>query len=174
MRNLSWLETIPYRGTTAVLIFVILTGAVCPPLYAGVLPHDHLFIGGPPPINWRQHHHHDPLAALFGSGATDPAIVVLSEPAILGTPGVEPAQTGRVVSLFAAPAALVLSVIALAMLIPGWLFLSLATILGTVRTHVAVLLSAEPAAPWPPPPRPGPDPSYPRYSIRLHRRDASA
>lgn len=157
----------------AVLIFVILTGAVCPPLYAGVLPHDHLFIGGPPPANWQQHHHHDPLAALFGGGDSDPATVPLSEPAILGMAGVEPARTGRVVSLFAAPPVLVLSVIALAMLIPDWLLLSLATILGKVRTGVAVLLSAEPAAPRPPPPRTGPDSGYVRYSIRLHKCEAS-
>src|SRR5215472_10298310 len=111
MRYLAWLETILIRGTTAVLIFVVFVGAVCPPLYEGVLPHDHLFFGGPPPADWEEHHHDNPLGVFFGGGSSGDLEARTAEPAILGAVDVAPERTGKVVSLYAAPSVLVLSVI---------------------------------------------------------------
>lgn len=153
MRYLSWLKPILFRGTTAVLIFVVFMGAVCPPLYEGLLPHDHIFIGGPPPANWQYHHHDNPLAGLFGGGDADDAISPVAEPAILGAFAVESGQTGKVFSLYAAPSFLVLSVVGLVMLIPCLLLVCLPTGRRTVGLGVIALSSAEPAAPRPPPPR---------------------
>lgn len=153
MRYLSGLETVLFRGTVAVLIFVIYVGSVCPPLYEGVLPHDHLFVGGPPPADWESHHHDNPLAALLGGADSSAAVAPVSEPAILGAIEIKRGQTGKVVSLYAAPSALILSVFTLAATIPATLLFCSLVIRWTVGVSVASLSSAEPAAPRPPPPR---------------------
>lgn len=153
MRHLSGLETVLFRGTIAVLIFVVYVGSVCPPLYESVLPHDHLFVGGPPPADWESLHHDNLLAVLLGGADSSAAVAPVSEPAILGTFAVERGQTGKVVSLYVAPSVLILSVFTLAATIPGTLLFCSLVIRWTIATKVASLSSAEPAAPRPPPPR---------------------
>jgi|GEM_PF-6793088 len=153
MRHLSWLSVICFRGATAGLIFAVFMGATYPPLYESVMPHDHLFLGGAPPPNWEAHHHDDPLATLLGSPPASVLTVARSEPANLDILEIAPGQTGKVISIYAAPPTLVLSLLTLAMLAPVLAGPPSLQFLGSVRAAIAGLAAAEPGAPHPPPPR---------------------
>ena len=57
----------PRRAVAAVLILLVFAGGWCPALYGDLLPHEHIFINGPPPAGWEHHEHPNPLFTLLGS-----------------------------------------------------------------------------------------------------------
>ncbi len=106
------------QAVTWALIVVVLAGGVCPALYGAVLPHEHLFVGGPPPADWENHAHPNPLAELLGSPNRSRAPVSTSSPA-------HPLATheltgGRVVSLYAGGLSLLLTIVAVDGMVPTW------------------------------------------------------
>lgn len=103
------------QAGTILLLALLLAGGLCPALYAGQVPHAHLFVGGPPPPNWEHHDHDNPLIILLGA---PPGPV--TRPDEVSAPGARgsavnsssaPVTTGRVVSLYAGSPILVISII---------------------------------------------------------------
>jgi hypothetical protein len=140
------------RLITWLLVYLVLAGGIYPALYESQLPHDHLFVGGPPPANWENHPHENPLFVLLGapagsSAASDddaPFVPIVAD---------HPDVPGRVVSVYPGVPGVVLSILTVTLL---------ATVLGTVaapqltlriqflRSRWPMVLSDGPA---PPPPR---------------------
>ncbi len=56
------------RGVLWTVAALVLLGGIFPSLYAGQVPHDHLFLGGLPPAGWEHHAHPNPLEILLGGG----------------------------------------------------------------------------------------------------------
>lgn len=86
------------RACAGLLMLVVLVGGLCPALYGDQIPHEHLFVGGAPPVNWEQHDHPNPLFAFFGSSNRSAQPVDRSV-AAAASPG-RALETGRVVSVY--------------------------------------------------------------------------
>jgi hypothetical protein len=112
------------RYVALVLATLVLAGGIYPSLYLGQLPHTHVFVGGPPPADWEDHQHENPLDYLFGPpvGSITPSVATGQD-----RPGNEKTPSwsdGRVVSVYSPAGALVVvTVLSYALLIPvgGWL-----------------------------------------------------
>jgi hypothetical protein len=83
-----------YRLITWLLVYLILAGGIWPALYESQLPHDHFFVGGPPPADWENHPHNSPLFLTFGPPGGSWA---LSDDAPVSAE--HPVAAGRVVSV---------------------------------------------------------------------------
>ena len=96
------------RWVSAVLVVLVFAGSVCPALYAGILPHRHIFVGGPPPANWEQDHQHpNPLSDFFGAPGRAQAPV---GPTIaLPTTSTNQVTSGHVVSVYDGTTSLVVT-----------------------------------------------------------------
>ena len=150
------------RAIVMLLATMVLSGGMFPAMYAGTMPHTHLFIGGPPPPDWQDHQHPNPLDALFGppvataSPAARLAAAQVSAENILDSALPTGLGTGRVVSIYQGSSILVLSVLALTMLLPSWLrvvWLSYLGRAGLAMTRVPASIDLRPDFP---PPRTSP------------------
>lgn len=135
----------------ATLLATVLAGSLAPALYGGSLPHAHLFLGGPPPPGWQRHAHLNPLAVFLGSPAPHPH--ESDQPA--GEPGASADQRhwGRVVSLYPAGVALIMSLLALDLVMPAALSPRGLVPLDRLRSAPIQRPSTIGHAPDPPPPR---------------------
>lgn len=117
------------RLISIVLVLLVTAGGLCPALYLGMLPHQHLFVGGSPPADWENHDHPNPLFALFGSPAGSRAPIRSSGESVSGNgPANQPVSLAnalsnslrpvRVVSLYPGLPGLVLSVVTLSAVVP--------------------------------------------------------
>ncbi len=144
------------RGWTWLLVALVFAGGICPALYGAQLPHEHLFVGGPPPANWEQHRHANLLLLLFGPpGPSERPDDDLDLAPASSTPGISPRAIadGRVISLYPGTDPSVLTLIDFAVIVP------------IIRTPIAALVPARlvtaslqlrpqtAEAPDPPPPR---------------------
>ncbi len=118
------------RWCILLLATLVLAGGMYPALYESILPHTHLFIGGPPPPHWQDHEHPNPLTALLGSPvAVSASAVRWSHTASENPFAVDrflpdlPNNTlanGRVVSVYQGLNILVVSLLALDILVPSF------------------------------------------------------
>jgi len=167
---LIWPDAVPIskdflrHALVFLLATMVLSGGMFPAMYAGLMPHTHLFIGGPPPPDWEDHEHPNPLDALFGPpvAATSP-LAHLSADQILNGHGFglsvpNGLGTGRVVSIYQGSSILVLSLLALTVLLPSWSGMHWLSYLGSAESVMAPLPSSIDSQPDFPPPRTSPSP----------------
>ena len=105
------------RAMTPVILFAVLLGGVFPALYEDALPHEHIFVGGPPPADWENHPHPNPLLILFAPKA--PSELTTDGANQFGKTGPNHVKATRVVSLYSGSVLLVLSVVALDVVVPA-------------------------------------------------------
>jgi hypothetical protein len=87
------------RALSLLLAGLVLVGGICPAVYGALQPHRHLFLGGPPPADWQNHAHPNPLYRLLGPPAGAAVSDARDEvPRPGATAGLD---EGRVVSLYA-------------------------------------------------------------------------
>ena len=138
-----------YRLITWLLVYLILAGGIWPALYESQLPHDHVFVGGPPPADWENHPHNSPLFLIFGPPGGSRA---LSDDAPVSAE--HPVAAGRVVSVYPGVPGVVLSIFTVTVL---------AAVLGMPPAPPLSSRLAFPRQRWPlvltngpatPPPRP--------------------
>jgi len=140
-----------FAPLTWILVYLVLAGGIYPALYENQLPHVHVFVGGPPPPDWENHLHENPLNVLFGSAAETGLTAGGDPPA--STKAGRPKTFGRVVSIYPGVPRVILSLVTVTVL--GMALGTLAPPGLTSRigrwlpTRPAVLIEG----PTPPPPR---------------------
>jgi hypothetical protein len=104
-----------YRLVTWFLVYLVLAGGIYPALYESQIPHVHIVIGGPPPGNWQNHPHANPLFLLFGSpdGSLDSSD---DDGPTVATKADHAEAVGRVVSLYPSVPGVVLSLVTVTLL----------------------------------------------------------
>ena len=146
------------RWRTAFLIFLVacvLPGGILPALYGPLLPHAHVFLGGPPPVNWEQHEHPSLLSMLAGQ----PSAVSLTNPRDNSTSSTSSSvvgtslHPGKVVSLYDGTFTILIVWSTIAVLVPALLTPILAPRVGPVRVWLRRCIQREPDLPLVPPPR---------------------
>lgn len=141
---------------TGVLVLLVLAGGVCPALYGEMLPHTHLFVGGPPPANWEHHEHPNPLVEIFGpppGAPSAPPDVGLADPAASGPPPPSRLAPGRVISLYPGADPSIVSVLDFAVIVPAALHVAGLALGIPLRRPASRLLPQVAEGPAPPPPR---------------------
>jgi hypothetical protein len=147
-----------YRARTAMilaLIALVAAGGICPALYGEILPHAHLFIGGPPPPHWQHHEHPNPLVTFFGSLRTDPNDGQLQETTPLHSSNFATGSLaeGRVLSVYEGASTIILSLIAFDLIVA--LLAAIYPLAVSFQINLTVSRSTPQTAdgPIPPPPR---------------------
>lgn len=101
---------------TWLLTMLVFAGGVYPALYGPLQPHEHLFVGGPPPADWEDHSHPNPLFVLLGSPG---GMVAMTTNVDATQPGVaNRIATGKVVSVFSTDPTLLTQFLAFVVLVP--------------------------------------------------------
>jgi hypothetical protein len=140
------------RVSSLMLIVGVLLGGTFPPLYGDLVPHGHLFLGGPPTPGWEQHDHPNPVLVLLGR-STAPSPPIGPDAASLPSTEQSLHQSTRVLSVYDGLAGSVVSLIALAMILP-FLGLFRPPVTWTrMRSADDRQTPAVPRGPSPPPPR---------------------
>lgn len=140
----------PRRVVAVILTAAVLLGGVFPPLYGEVLPHEHLFVGGPPPVNWQSHEHPNPLITLLRASAHPSATVNGTNAEALPTNAL---AQGQVVSLYSGSLLLVVTIFALDLALPLADALPPPPLVRQIEFVPAAARSAPIQAPPLPPPR---------------------
>jgi hypothetical protein len=151
MQGLAWrLVARVQRVIGAILVVGVLLGGIFPVLYGDLLPHEHLFFGGAPPVNWEQHEHPNPVLIILGrASATTVGRAALAP----GTTLALVDRPVRIVSVYAGPMGIVASLVALVVILPAMRPAALLTDWTTIELaghwwHIAMA-----RGPLPPPPR---------------------
>jgi hypothetical protein len=138
------------RPVAALLVALVLAGGICPALYLGQIPHTHLFVGGPPPLDWEDHQHDNPLLELLGSPAR--ALAADSGDLIGSSAKPDGLDVGRVVSVYAGAPWAVMALIAVSLLGPTvnrLLYSSTGVRFFLPEWRLVALLAEAPSAPPP-------------------------
>lgn len=149
----AWISTRqqPLRLVRWVVLLGILIGSICPSLYGDLVPHQHLFVGGPPPVGWERHEHPDLLTLLFG-----PIQLARSSarPGEVVRPPLDPPGAVHVLSVYNGLTSLVLSDLSIAAVAQLQALLPPPILAGPVIAALRPWQGLPPRRPPLPPPRP--------------------